>query len=247
MSDLRWKLAVLPALGALMVLSACGRSAEARVKVTVELEEDGQTRTGSSIWDWRVSRPTIALASSYDTHFQGEAVAIPLRNHPTVFALLVNASADEHYAPLLVESLFGRGFANLRQTGQAYDRVADVADIANRVGERAELDCKVPDACPMLVWFENPSDPTSIQSADPSRFPEVGEDGVQLRSVTVEITRDQPVIGISKILPWLKSVGAARSTIIPRTIVRPGEGKAKPHLIPIQQIGTRSFSTELFS
>src|SRR5207244_3119041 len=100
------------ALGALMVLTSCSRPTEVRYKVSVELEENGQFRTGSSVWLWRIRRPTLALASPYDTEFRGEAVQVPLAQHPDVFALLINAEAETHYAPLRVEHLFGRGWQN---------------------------------------------------------------------------------------------------------------------------------------
>lgn len=229
-----------------MALSACSRSAEVRYKVTVGVEEDGELRTGSSIWVWRIRRPTIALASTYETEFRGEAVVIPLVRHPTVFALLVSADADANYSPLLVERTFGHGFANLKRTGRSYDRVAEARDIASRVGERADLDCGNPDACPMFVWFDDQADPTSLRRADPATYPEMVGHSVRLRAVTLEITRDEPVRSIEQRLPWLRSVAEGRSTIIPRRVVRPGDGTKKPVLSPLQKVGTRSFSTDLF-
>lgn len=229
-----------------MALTACSRAAEVRYRVSVEIEEDGQARTGSSIWVWQIRRPTIALGSPYDTHFSGEAVVVPLQDHPTVFALLVNANADQHYGPLLVERLFGRGSQESRKTGRPYDRVADVNDIANRVGERIDLDCRVPGTCPMLVWFGDPNDPTSIQSADSEQLPQVGSDKVFLRKISVEITSDDPKRSIFQAIPWLKSVAEKRATLIPRPRILPGQSIVKHDRIPVENVGTRSFSTDLF-
>lgn len=228
------------------MLTSCSRSAEVRYKVSVELEEDGQTRSGSSIWSWRITKPTVALASPYNSEFHGEAVAVALAHHPTVFGLLVNSEADSHYAPLLVERLFGRGSQEARRSGRPYDRVEDVRDIASRVGERVVVDCRDLKACPMLVWFERADDPTSIQMADPAQFPNLDK-GITLRSITIEITEDSSSQSISQTLPWLVSVGSNRPTLIPRPKVRPGQGVKKPNWTPIESVGTRAFSTELFN
>jgi hypothetical protein len=234
------------ALGTLMMLASCSRPAEVRYKVSVELEENGKVRTGSSVWQWRISRPTLALASPYDTEFHGEAVHIPLDQHPDVFALLMNSEADSHYAPMLVERRFGLGWRNAGKAGRSYDRVKDVRDIASRVGERVELDCRDPRACPMLVWFERPDDPTSVRMADPARLPRLDDSGITLRRITVEITRDELTRSMAKTIPWLRPVGKERSRLIPSPRIRPGEGKKKPVLTPLQQVNVRAFSTELF-
>jgi hypothetical protein len=232
-------------LGALALLSSCSRMAEVRYRVSVELEEHGNIKSGSSIWVRSISRPTVALASSYESEFRGEAVHIPLATHPDVFALLINAEADSHYAPMLVERLFGRGMRALRKTGRSYDRAEDVRDIANRVGERVELNCRDPQACPMLVWFERADDPTSVRMADPTRLPQLTE-GVNLRRIVVEVTQDEPVRSIARAIPWLRPVGERRSRLIPSATVRPGEGKQSPILSPLQKVSVGAFSTELF-
>ena len=67
------------ALGAVTLLSSCSRLAEVRYKVSVELEENGTRKTGSSTWLRRISRPTVALASSYESEFRGEGFEIDAR------------------------------------------------------------------------------------------------------------------------------------------------------------------------
>jgi hypothetical protein len=98
----------------------------------------------------------------------------------------------------------------------------------------------------MLVWFERPDDPTSIQLADPARLPQLNDSEIKLRKVTVEITRDELRRSVAQALPWLIPVGKQRPTLMPRPRVLPGQGIKKRKWSPVEKVGPGSFSTELF-
>ena len=78
------------ALAGLSLMSgACSNSAEVRYKVTVEVDDRGTARSGSSVMSFKLLKPTVALVSPYNAEFKGEAVAVDLGNRQVLFALLV--------------------------------------------------------------------------------------------------------------------------------------------------------------
>ena len=192
----------------LTALSACGPSAEdsaeVRYRMIVEVDDNGTVRTGSSVWSFALSKPTLALASPYGPKFAGEAVAVDLSGERTLFALVKDQEMlpERHFDRLKVNS--------------GSDRVANIRAIASHRGATAELSCKsVPkDArsyeavdpqydCPMLVTFGDIKDPTSVKRVDPQDLSASFGAGVKLKAFTVEITDDAVTTGIGGRLGWL--------------------------------------------
>ena len=93
-------------VGLAVMLGACGGPAEVRYKVTVEVDDNGTHRSGSSVWSFRLSKPTLALASPYNAEFKGEAVTVDLGNDNVLFALLVDEKANSSTGKMWPENLF---------------------------------------------------------------------------------------------------------------------------------------------
>ncbi|HEX8263299.1 MAG TPA: hypothetical protein VF547_10545 [Allosphingosinicella sp.] len=229
-----------------MGLTGCGfagGATEVRYKVTVEVLENGSVRSGSSVWSWRLSEPTVALASPYDGKLRGEAVAVELGNGRTLFAVLRGTDGESGMAEMLPERLFGDVGRSARgeRTRFSPDRIADLRDIASRVGETATVPCaERPGWCPMLVTFRNISDPTSVEQVDPTDIAATLGPGYALKAITVELVSQRPEHAIEARLPWLAAVGRERASLIPNP----------PRLLkdtkPIQLVAPSDFSTELY-
>lgn len=197
-------------------LLGCSRSAEVRYRVTLTVDDHGEERRGSSVWSQSLSEPTIALASTYDGQFAGEAVTVVLSGGRALFATLRGGEGGESMAGLLPEVAFGDIGRSLSGQPPKFspDRIADLRDIASREGEMTTLNCaKYPDRCPMLVTFADESDPASVRKVDPARLSEEFGPGVFLKAITVEITDDPVTTGIEQRLTWLKT---HRGTLVER-------------------------------
>jgi hypothetical protein len=201
-------------LGALVLaLGGCGssggadtNSAEVRYKVTVEVDTPQGVRSGSSVWSWRLSRPTLALASAYDGKFSGEAVAVDLPNGKTLFALV---SGQE----LIPERQFPELPTQPRETE---DRVADIREIASSIGAKKQIPCEKRTGdergsermdfrfdCLMLVSFADVAQPTSVFAVDyHDPVASLGK-GYAIKGIMVEITDAPVTVGLREKLSWL--------------------------------------------
>ncbi|WP_379550296.1 hypothetical protein [Qipengyuania sp. DGS5-3] len=182
-----------------LALSACGsnpNSAEVRWRVTVEVATPEGMRTGSSVWSWSLSRPTVALASAYDGEFRGEAVAVDLPNGKTLFALVKGQ-----------EMIPERQFRDLLPQREREDRVADILDIAANTGSTRQLPC-VPKPekggyafkydCMMLVSFADAGDPTSVFEIDYHDAADSLGEGYTIQAITITITDQEVTTGIGE-------------------------------------------------
>lgn len=151
-----------------LFLSGCGNSAEVRYRVTVEVDDNGATRSGSSVWSFKITESTPLGDSGYRPEFHGEAVAVDLSEGQTLFALVKGQ-----------EMLPERHFKEYWLDGNMRDRIGNVAAIAKQVGASKILSCEEwqegdsrteydPDFdCPMLVTFTDIADPTSVALVEP--------------------------------------------------------------------------------
>mgnify|MGYP003576996554 CR=1 FL=1 len=236
------RLGLAALLGAASLISGCSNAAEVHYRVTVEIEDNGERRSGSSVWSWKLSEPTVALASAYDGEFRGEAVAVDIGDG-VLFALL----RDEDNNPGTVQMWPERLFADLG-SGSG-DRVRSLRQIAGNVGAVRELprfrpaisDSRPPTVqYPMLVRFRDLGQPESLERVDPAALDGAFGAGVRLTRITVEITDDPVTTGLRSRLPWLEQVGRSRATILPNPPRRPDEAT------PIQFVEPSAFSTELY-
>jgi len=236
----RFRLAV--ATGLAMILGACGNSAEVRYKVIVEVDDEGIHRSGSSIWSFKLSKPTVALVSPYNAEFRGEAVAVDLGNHDVLFALLTDEEGSSTTGKMWPEHLF-------KDLSSGSERVRNIRKIASNEGVSRELPRFFPAISnsrepmvqyPMLVRFRALDRPESLEAVAPDALDRAFGPGVKLKRISVQIT-DEPVTnGIKKRLPWLEDVGRIRGSLIPNP----------PRLlrdsVPVQLVGSSDFTTELY-
>jgi hypothetical protein len=205
----RGRRAIAAGLATLLVtaLSACNRSAEVRYRVTVEVEDNGTLRSGSSVWAFRL---TQGLFGSLDPRFRGEAVAVDLPGRGTLFALVFGRTRNDLLGTdtlgMLPEHLLGdigrvdRGESKLHK-----DRIDDLSYIALQAGATATIDCAHPhriwDDCPYLVRFRDPHDAKTVEPVDPKRLDLAFGKGVTLQRISIQITHDPVTTSIQARLP----------------------------------------------
>lgn len=180
--------------------------AEVRFRVTVAVDDNGTVRSGSSVWSWMLSKPTLALASTYNGKFTGEAVAVELSNGRVLFALLKGSGANTNLS-MLAE----RQFREYWIDGKMADRVENLRSIAKNVGQSKTLACEKWQEdderdrsdfafdCPMLVAFANANDPASVKHVDSNDLAAIFGEGKVLKSITVTITND-PVSNVNELI-----------------------------------------------
>jgi len=74
---------------------------------------------------------------------------------------------------------------------------------AARIGERVPL---LYEETPVMVTFDDLTDPRTVRWADPKNLAAAFGTGVSLISVFVEMTRDRVTQGIQRTLPWVNSL-----------------------------------------
>lgn len=218
-------------------------SAEVRYRVSVDIEENGVTRTGSSVWSWKLSKALLALASPYNGRFQAEAVAVELASGATVYALIV----DEQNSPLSAKMLPERVFDDI--AGDAEDRVQALRRISRATGTERLLDRwheSISDSMPttsqypMLVWFSDEKDPTSMKLIDPAALGSSMGNSARLKGIRIQITDAPVTLGIRDRLPWLEANGRERATILPYRSRTSGD------TAPVELVSAGAFTTELY-
>lgn len=228
--------------GSALLAAACTNPSEVRYKVSVEVDDNGTTRSGSSVWSFKLSKPTLALASPYDAAFKGEAVAVDLDNGNVLFALLIDEEGNEATGKMWPEHLF-------KDLSSGSERVRNIRRIGSHHGVVRELPRYFPAISasrepmvqyPMLVRFRSPDRPESLEAVDPEALSAAFGSGVKLKRFTVQITDEPVTVGIKKRLPWLEQIGRQRGTLIPNPPRLLKDGK------PVQYVSPSDFTTELY-
>ena len=216
-------LAVILAILALGWWAFRGETTTLRSRLTLVVETPEGERSGSSVSQLTILSPgpwnrAIGFSSLSTVGEEGEAVVVDLGARGVLFVTLARESAlrsggmgmyNGGSAPFPQERFrgeIGRGI-------WAKDEYAAYLDELNRRKPRGELSFK---DLPVLVWFRDLSDPSSVVQANPSDLAASFGSGVRLQRAFVEITEDPPTTGIEARLPWL-----ARTKSSPRLIPRP--------------------------
>ncbi len=186
---------------AAMLVSGCNRSAEVRYRVTVEVNDRGVVRSGSSVWAFTLSKSVLPLASAYNPRFRGEAVAVDLPGRGTLFALLSETGK------MYPENLFG-DFRRPRSGPPRFaSRVEDLRHVAGLIGTSADLNCTNPPwlgvQCPQMVRFRDIAKPNTVEEVKFNDLPSAFGRGVSLKRVRIEITDADVTTGIGRRLGWL--------------------------------------------
>ncbi|WP_206742029.1 hypothetical protein [Erythrobacter longus] len=142
--------------------------------MTVEVMTSEGLRTGSAVREVRFSKR--ANGGDYGQAV-GEAVALDLPNGGTLFALLSGADGSSDHGGQHVWHI-------MRQID---DDLIELWPTAPKTS-----DPRIAYPAPMLVTFDDLSDPTSVKRVDPDDLAASFGEGVSLSRVTIEAT-DQPV------------------------------------------------------
>jgi hypothetical protein len=166
---------------------------------TPQGEVRGSAVTSVSVVDY--SGPLVpAEARGPRATVKGEAVAIEVVPHMWLFALLgggenaasnATAWAEVTYAPSRDAANRSRGY---------WERVADIK------GQPSDTPVPLPsEAWPMLVTFDDITKPETVRRVNPEDLAAVFGEGVRLKAVTLEITREAVTEGRVETLPfWQK-------------------------------------------
>ncbi len=97
----------------------------------------------------------------------------------------------------------------------------------------------------MLVTFDDITKPQTVREVDSEDLAAVFGEGVRLKALTLEITREAVTEGrVEGVLPWLEKVGREQANLIGL----PASGRVSDQPNPeIYMITPLEFSTELFN
>lgn len=174
-------------------------SGSVRYEVTVEVEVNGQVFSGSSVHEVTLGRQSQFLASApVWRRFEGEAVVVDIADRGTLFALLTGPCDLEQttsFRPVC------SGQTDLART--MFDFPSASREFVRSMG-RIEASVEVPvEQMPLLVQFDDLSDPASVEYVDPRDLVASFGDGVRLLRIRMETTNRRVTRTIERILPWI--------------------------------------------
>jgi len=174
---------------AALFLAGCTSSETFRYRMIVEVETPEGLRTGLSvreveIWE-RVGESMIG--NKVGGKVRGEAVAVDLPNGKTLYMLLGDARWHAHRAIKTPPPGKGHHDWGVKRARWMIDNKA-----------KGELPRE---KYPMLVTFEDESDPTSVMEVDRDDLEATFGEGYRLKRVRIEITNDRVTTGIRSRLP----------------------------------------------
>ncbi len=155
-------------------------SVTVRYRLTLNAEVDGVPKVGSGVIEVSYSKiPQILGASAeFTINVQGEAVAVDLGSHGTLFALLKAGEDSRSSAEWIVLRAFnmpGGAFPSPVEKG-----VKQVGQLSGKV----DLPLK---SLPLLVRFRDINDPMTVEKVDPFNLQTTFRSGVELKGASVEI------------------------------------------------------------
>jgi hypothetical protein len=191
-----------------------------RFRMTVEVEVDGQIKSGSSVIDVAITRGGYTSNGKYgDNHtITGEAVYVDLGNGRNVFAVLWFPYSDggSHSVEWAVaRALYKSGIPGLTKTS---GRDVNGSDVRAIVGKRGSASLSF-ETMPQLLSFDNMAAANTLRILNPSddSFARVFGPGVSFRSVQIELvepgrwpnqykTGEPLTRNLDDLLPWLDGV-----------------------------------------
>jgi hypothetical protein len=167
-----------------------------RYRMTVNVEVDGQMRSGSSVIEVRVSKQLVFLPSVNPLAYavRGEAVYLALGGGRSIVALLASGefANDTDYPRFLVSGLHfklnlfdDRKLASLPTLGGKWELPSN------------EL--------PTLVAVSDPNNSAKLKVIRPDQLEQIFGPNVHWRGVVIEMTTDPATRGLEARLPFLVS------------------------------------------
>ena len=208
-------LALLAALPVLLVVwwNHTYPSFTHRYRLTLEVEAEGEIRTGSGVVEvtW-LEQPSVF--GSIAERIRGQAVAVELGRHGL---LLATTNGGWEFGGCPAQFIALRAFAGTtpalppdplpprtsppRTSDCGYPLRREILTaLGQLVGRRVALS---PDIMPALVWLPDPADRTTARPVRPAALSDDIALDVRLRTTTIEITRDPVTTGLFARLPWL--------------------------------------------
>lgn len=177
-------------------LTGCGENYSWNQKLTVEVDTPSGIVSSSSVTSVRIVLK-VGLMDLWDgkgSAVTGEAVSIDLGNGKFLFALLKNSRRLEgatHWA-------FYETSIEERKTWPLIGPMIEKSDLRYELKGANQ---------PMLVTFEDISDPASVKEVDPTDLAATFGAGYELKSVALEIS-DEPITEgrVNKVLVWLETL-----------------------------------------
>lgn len=173
-------------------------------RLDVTFEVDGKQVTGSGVQKLEVRR-TIPIigAKQASWNVSGEAIAVDLPRRRTVFVLLAQPTVDGHFT----YSVQGRyDFLVVEACGLAEKRDnlswAAFVRLVGRVSGTCEIQFK---DLPVMVFFEDENDPSTVQRVHPDNMKTPFGHEVRFVSASLTIVDDPVSSGLGKRLSWLSS------------------------------------------
>lgn len=163
-----------------------------RFRLAIEVEVDGETRSGASVLAVRTVDQRLGLTEAKGARSQvtGEAVFLDLGNGRNVIATLgFGPHANDHKIERLVLLAFLPSHPQLT-----------IEDIPKLTGS-APL---TGDLIPTLVSFADLNDPSTARVVRPDQFETVFGPGVRFRRSFIEMTRDPVTRGIEQKVAFLR-------------------------------------------
>jgi hypothetical protein len=182
---------------AAMLLVGCGSAREYRYKMIVEVETPQGTKIGSSVWGITPTRTNSMVGPQAKVDFRGDAVAVDLPGGKTLFALLRAADYEDwDYAKQLPgralrSQFYGKEEGPPRDSAELYPTYPDTIGLHGG------------NPLPMLVTFDDISDPTSVQEVKPDALDNAFGADFKLKRIMIAVTDEEVTMGIGKRLGWL--------------------------------------------
>jgi hypothetical protein len=184
---------------ALLTLTACERYSW-RQNITVTVETPAGEVSASSVSQVSWSKHWIRTdGMGWDFNLSGEAVVVEVMPGRYLFALLLGAAGPEYMGSVAAASIAGRESRVI--DGALFDEVRDNRDRAAGVIAVPEYQY------PMLVTFDDITDPMSVKLVDPADLAASFGPGVRLKSVMLEVTDEEVTEGmVEEKLDWLARI-----------------------------------------
>lgn len=166
-----------------------------RFRLTVDVQKDGATHSGSSVIELRTRRqPILSMlpeVQEWETAVRGEAVFVDLGSGDHVIALLVGRNHGERGTDgLPSRAILGDKLANMGPAGL----LDSLSVMHGRILEKAEGRSYAlnENQMPPLIRFSRLEDPRSVERVEPTSV-----------TARVEITQDEIRGSLRQHLPWL--------------------------------------------
>lgn len=167
-----------------------------RYRLTIAIEIDGQTYTGSSVIEARwVGQPTLGSASPFIPKVRGQGALVDLGSRGAIVAAL--------HPPSYRDGSVGADILAIRAfhiTGgfDAYRLIT--LQRGRRDLDRGNM--------PLLIWFSDISDPRTARPITADSFPDLFGPNARLAAAYVEMTGEQPRVDLDQRLSWYTALAA---------------------------------------